>query len=152
MKEYKSHNTGKVLIALSPVGYPRFASDVSPGSISDGEITAERGILSLARRNRRWLADKGWQTDGDKFGLIIQTPDLLEGKSKFSESDDNTDAMHFYTCLPDCETFQALFNFAKPKDGYQLNYNNNKQTNAARGPSVNKKVDQESYHPKMNCF
>ncbi len=86
--EYKSHNTGKVLIALSPVGYPRFVSDVSPGSISDDEKTAERGILSLARRNRRWLADKGWQTDGDKFGLIIQTPDRLEGKSQFSETED----------------------------------------------------------------
>ena len=77
-----------MLIALSPVGYPRFVSDVFPGSISDDEITAESGILSLARRNRRWLADKGWQTDGDKFGLIIQTPDRLEGKSQFSETED----------------------------------------------------------------
>ena len=56
--EYKSHNTGKVLIALSPVGYPRFVSDVFPGSISDNEITTESGILFLARRNRRWLAKK----------------------------------------------------------------------------------------------
>ena len=51
----------------------------------------------------------------------------------------NPDSMHFYTGLPDYETFQALFNFAKPKDGYRFNYHNSKQTNAARGPSVNKK-------------
>ena len=23
----------------------------------------------------RWLADKGWQCDSDKFGLIIETPE-----------------------------------------------------------------------------
>ena len=59
--EYKSHNTGNVLIALSPIGYPRFISDVFPGSISDDKITLQIGILSLARRNKRWLAVKGWQ-------------------------------------------------------------------------------------------
>ena len=86
--EYKSHNTGKVLIALSPIGYPRFISDVFPGSISDDEITLQSGILSLARRNKRWLADKGWQIDGDKYGLIIETPDRLQGKAQFSEAED----------------------------------------------------------------
>ena len=86
--EYKSHNTGKVLIGLSPVGFPKFVSDVYPGSISDDDITAVSGILKLARRNKRWLADKGWQCDGDKFGLIIETPDRLEGKTQFSEAED----------------------------------------------------------------
>ena len=86
--EYKEHNTGKILIGLSPVGFPRFVSDAFPGSISDDDITQASGILSLARQNKRWLADKGWQSDGDKFGLTIETPDRLEGKLQFSEPED----------------------------------------------------------------
>ena len=54
----------------------------------DDDITQASGILSLARQNKRWLADKGWQSDGDKFGLIIETPDHLEGKLQFSEPED----------------------------------------------------------------
>ena len=46
--EYKEHITGKVLVGLSPVGFPRFVSDAFPGSISDDDITAQSGILSLA--------------------------------------------------------------------------------------------------------
>ena len=61
-----------------------------PGSISDDEITLQSGILSLARRNKRWLADKGWQIDGDKYGLMIETPDRLQGKSQFSEAEDRS--------------------------------------------------------------
>ena len=59
--EYKEHNTGKVQVDLSPVGFLRFVSDVYPGSISDDDIKiGKRGILSLARGGKRWLADKGW--------------------------------------------------------------------------------------------
>ena len=50
---------GKVLIGLSPVEFPRFVSDVYPGSISDDDITAVSGILKLARRSKGWLGDKG---------------------------------------------------------------------------------------------
>lgn len=86
--EYNSHNTGKVLIGLSPVGFPRFVSNVYSGSISDDDITSVSGILKLARKNMKWLADKGCQCDGDEFGLIIETPDRPEGKSQFSEAED----------------------------------------------------------------
>ena len=55
--------------------FPSICVDVYPSSISDDEITGASSILSLARRNKRWLADKGWQCNGDKFGLIIETPD-----------------------------------------------------------------------------
>ena len=51
--EYKGHNTGKILVGVTPVGFPRFVSDVYPGSISDDDITGASGILSLARRNKR---------------------------------------------------------------------------------------------------
>ena len=56
--EYKGHNTGKALIALSPIMLPAFVSEVYPGSISDEEILSESGILALAQRGDRWLATK----------------------------------------------------------------------------------------------
>ena len=58
--EYKGHNTGKPLIGLSPITLPAFVSEVYPGSISDEEILSESGILALAQRGDRWLADKGF--------------------------------------------------------------------------------------------
>ncbi len=61
-------------------------------------------------------------------------------------------AMHFYTGLLDYETFQALFNFIKPKEGYQLNYHSNKQTNATRSPSRNKKGRARKLPPENELF
>ena len=61
---------------------------LAAGSVSDDDITGASGILSLALRNKRWLADEGWQCNGDEFALIIETPDRLEGKMQFSETED----------------------------------------------------------------
>ena len=58
--EYKGHNTGKGLIALSPLMLPVFVSDIYPGSKSDEEILSDSGILSHAHQGDRWLADKGF--------------------------------------------------------------------------------------------
>ena len=82
--EYKEHNTGKILVGVTPVGFPRFVTDVQPGSISDDDITSTSGIVSLARRNKRLLADKGWLCNGDKLGLIIEMQDRLKSKMQFS--------------------------------------------------------------------
>ena len=86
--KYKEHNTGKTSVGLSPVDFPRFVSDAFPGGILDDDITQANGILPLVRQNKRWLADKRWQSDGDKFGLIIETLDRLEAKLQFSEPED----------------------------------------------------------------
>ncbi|XP_028408823.1 uncharacterized protein LOC114531410 [Dendronephthya gigantea] len=53
--EYKSHNTGKGLIGISPTLLPVFACDIYPGSISDEEIVKQSGILKLAHHGDRWL-------------------------------------------------------------------------------------------------
>ena len=88
--EYKGHNTGKALIGLSPIMLPAFVSEVYPGSISDEEILSESGILALAQRGDRWLADKGFivQHILDDYGVRIDTPVKLEGKKQFTEEED----------------------------------------------------------------
>ena len=88
--EYKGHNTGKALIGLSPIMLPAFVSEVYPGSISDEEILSESGILALAQRGDRWLADKGFivQHILDDYGVRIDTPVKLEGKKHFTEEED----------------------------------------------------------------
>ena len=88
--EYKGHNNGKGLIALSPLMLPVFASDIYPGSKSDKEILSQSGILSFAQQGDRWLADKGfivqhiWITGG----VRVETPAKLEGKKQFSVEED----------------------------------------------------------------
>jgi len=88
--EYKEHNTGKALIALSPVMLPVFVSDVYPGSKSDEDIVSESGILAHAHRGDRWLADTGFivQHIPDDYGVRIDMPAKLEGKKQFSDEED----------------------------------------------------------------
>ena len=43
------------------------------------------------------------------------------GANRFMLSDSD---IRFYTGLPDYKTFVALFNFLKPRSGFQLNYYN----------------------------
>ena len=88
--EYKGHNTGKGLIALSPLMLPVFVSDIYPGSKSDEEILSDSGILSFAHQGDRWLADKGFivQHILDNWGVRVETPVKLEGKKQFSQEED----------------------------------------------------------------
>lgn len=88
--QYKGHNTGKALVGLSPIMLPAFVSEVYPGSISDKEILSESGILALAQRGDRWLADKGFIVQhilGD-YGVRIDPPVKLEGKKQFTEEEE----------------------------------------------------------------
>ena len=88
--EYKGHNTGKGLIAISPLMLPVFVSDIYPGSKSDEEILSDSGILSHAHQGDRWLADKGFLVQHilDNFGVRVETPVKLEGKQQFSIDED----------------------------------------------------------------
>ena len=88
--EYKGHNAGKALIALSPLLLPVFTSDVYPGCKSDEEILCDCGILSLAKTVERWLADKGFivQHILDDYGVRTENPVKLKGKKQFSVEED----------------------------------------------------------------
>ena len=86
----KGHNTGKGLIALSPLLLPVFVSDIFPGSKSGEEIVKDSGILSLAQVGDRWLADKGFMVQHilDGYGVIVETPEKLSKKKQFTEEQD----------------------------------------------------------------
>lgn len=88
--EYKGHNTGKGLIALSPLFLPVFVSDIFPGSKSDEDILKDSGILALAHQGDRWLADKGFMVQHilDAFGVIIETPAKLAKNKQFTAEQD----------------------------------------------------------------
>ena len=70
----KGHNTGKGLIAISPLLLPVFVSEIFPGSKSDEDILRDSGILSLTQKGDRWLADKGFivQHVLDNYGVIVE--------------------------------------------------------------------------------
>ena len=87
---YKGHNTGKGLIALSPLLLPVFVYDIFPGSKSDEEIVKDSGILSLAQVGDRWLAEKGFMVQHilDGYGVIVETPEKLSKKKQFTEEQD----------------------------------------------------------------
>ncbi|XP_068720849.1 uncharacterized protein [Montipora capricornis] len=88
--EYKGHNTGKGLIAISPLLLPVFVSEIFPGSRSDKDILRDSGILSLAQEGDRWPADKGVivQHILDNYGVIVETPEKLSGQKQFTSEQD----------------------------------------------------------------
>lgn len=60
---YKSHNTFKVLLGVSPNGQFTFVSDLWSGNVSDKYITRESGILDLIEAGDEVMADRGFQIE-----------------------------------------------------------------------------------------
>ena len=85
---YKSRNTLKGLVGISPFGGVTFVSDLWAGSISDNELTEKSGLLDLLESGDNVMADKGF-TIGDRLGARGVTLNILPfmQDGKMSESD-----------------------------------------------------------------
>ena len=82
---YKSHNTYKTLIGISPGGAVTFVSKLFPGSISDKELTRKSGLLELLERGDSVMADRGFDIQDylTPIGVKVNIPPFLNGKPQF---------------------------------------------------------------------
>ena len=58
--QYKSYNTLKLLVSLSPICHFNFVSKLFSGSISDKDIVQKSGFLDHIEQDDRIMADKGF--------------------------------------------------------------------------------------------
>lgn len=83
---YKSANTMKALLGITPSGVVSFVSELFPGSTSDKKITVQSGFLDTLKRGDEVMADKGFNCQDElaSVGALLVTPCFLKAKSQFS--------------------------------------------------------------------
>ncbi|XP_061672334.1 uncharacterized protein LOC133498967 [Syngnathoides biaculeatus] len=88
----KSHNTVKVLIAMSPVGAVMFVSKAFGGRVSDKVIAQRSGFLQLLEPGDLVLADRGFSIADDLAarGASLAVPAFTSGKLRLSPKEIET--------------------------------------------------------------
>lgn len=86
---YKSHNTVKFLIAVSPTGAIIFVSKCWGGRVSDKHLTAHSSFLNHLVPGDLVLADRGFDIAEDLslFGASLAIPPYTKGKDQLSQSE-----------------------------------------------------------------
>ena len=77
---YKSHNTVKFLVAVSPTGAVIFVSKCWGGRVSDRHLTVHSGFLDKLTLWRSHLRDRGFNIAADDLALIgasLSIPPIL---------------------------------------------------------------------------
>lgn len=85
---YKSHNTAKALIGVSPNGFISFLPDIQPGRLSDKELVIRSGLVAMLEPGDLVMADRGFTIEdllSDSVELNI--PPFLHDKSQFDASE-----------------------------------------------------------------
>lgn len=83
--QYKSHNTMKGLIGITPSGVISFVKDLYTGSISDLEIVKKSGYFDNLNKGDWVMADKGFtiQDDLATVGARLVIPSFLQSRHQF---------------------------------------------------------------------
>lgn len=89
---YKSHNTGKFLVAISPTGAIIFISKCWGGRASDKLITSKSGFLDHLIHGDLILADRGFDITEDLAlrGSTLAIPPFTKGKIQLSQREVET--------------------------------------------------------------
>ena len=105
---YKSHNTLKGLIGISPFGGVTFCSELWAGSISDIELTRKSGLLDLLESGDNVMADKGFNIDEllRECGVTLNIPPFMKDGS-LSE-DDVVLTIHVERAIERIKNFRIL--------------------------------------------
>ena len=84
---YKSHNTVKFLVAISPTGAITFVSKCWGGRVSDKHLTVKSGFLRHLIHGDLVIADRGFDI-ADELALVgasLAIPPFTKGKSQLSQ-------------------------------------------------------------------
>lgn len=86
---YKSHNTIKYLIGITPAGAVSFLSSGWGGKASDKVITIESGFLNFVTHGDCVLADRGFLVEEELAtrGAVLRIPAFTRGKNQMSAKD-----------------------------------------------------------------
>ena len=85
LSNYKSRNTIKYLVYITPLGVVSFLSAVSGRTISDKEITLYASLLDKVTFDDYILADKGFLIEElASRGTVLIIPDLTRGNAQIS--------------------------------------------------------------------
>ena len=82
--EYKSHDTFKGLIGISPHVSVTFISQLYCGHITDRELTAKSGLYDLLEKGDKVMADKGFDIQDmlAEKGVVLFIPPKRKKKGK----------------------------------------------------------------------
>ena len=82
---YKSHNTAKGLVGISPSGAVTFVSDLYVGRSSDKQVTLDCGIFDLLAPGDSIMADKGFDIEDIlPNGVTLNIPPFMRNKEHLS--------------------------------------------------------------------
>ena len=87
--DYKSHDTFKGLVCISPSGWITFISQLYPGRISDKEIVERINFFQLIVMEDQYLADKGFEIHDLRAlrgGSLYILPKRFSSTDQFTES------------------------------------------------------------------
>ena len=82
--DYKSHNTGKVLIGVAPSGYMMFVSEVFGGRASDKYIISQSGFYNYILPRDQVMADRGFGIESELRARMgtLNIPEFTKGKKQ----------------------------------------------------------------------